>query len=47
MTGGSWSTGYQWHMDWNVIVPASRGQVIVLTAQDSAGNTTDATVTAP
>jgi hypothetical protein len=47
VTGGSWSTGYQWHMDWSVTVPASQGQVIVLTAQDSMGNTTDATATAP
>ncbi len=47
VTGGSWSTGYQWRMNWSATIPATAGQVILLTAQDSTGNTTDATVTAP
>ena len=47
VTGGNWSTGYQWHMDWTATIPASPGQSITFTAQDSTGLTTDATVTAP
>jgi hypothetical protein len=47
VTGGTWSTGYQWHMDWTATVPSPSGGVITFTAQDSTGLTTDANVTAP
>jgi hypothetical protein len=47
VTGGTWSSGYQWHMRWTASVPVASGRTITFTAQDSSGRTTDVGVTAP
>ena len=47
VTAGTWITGYQWHMDWTANIPASAGQDITITAQDSTDNTAALTQAAP
>ena len=47
VTGGSCSTGYQWHMNWTATLPASPGQAISFTVEDSTALTTTVSVSAP
>ena len=44
---GTYSTGYQWRMDWSAAVPASPGTQVTLTFEDVKGLQSTKVVTAP
>jgi hypothetical protein len=44
---GTYSTGYQWRMDWSAAVPASPGTQVTLTIEDVKGLQSTKVVTAP
>ncbi len=44
---GTYSTGYQWRMDWSAAVPASPGTQVTLTFEDVKGVQNTKVVTAP
>jgi hypothetical protein len=47
VTGGDYTTAYQWHMDWTASVPVASGQPITITVEDIKGNQTSLVITAP
>ena len=47
VVAGSYSTGYQWRMDWSASIPAASGQSVTLTFEDVKGLQTTKVVSAP
>jgi hypothetical protein len=47
VTGGDYTTTYQWRMDWTASVPVASGHPVTITVEDIKGNQTSVVITAP